>query len=263
MSHFTVLVIGEDVEGQLAPFDENTEVEPYVIHSKSGAAAELAAKVAEYYDHVNGEHKDHYNQEYCKEQLERYQKMTPEEFWKEQTEDEENVKDDCIMSTYNPKSKWDWWTVGGRWAGFFLPKAGAEGEVGTPGAFGNKPEEGHFDSMLKKDIDFEGMRKEEKSKREKWWDEAQEKIKAGDKHAAWLANIEEGDTRESYINRGEDGIMSHAVVKDGEWYEQSKMGWWGMKSEAEISDKEWAEQYVKLIDSLPDDTLLTIVDCHI
>lgn len=29
MSHFTVLVIGPNVEKQLAPFDENLETEPY------------------------------------------------------------------------------------------------------------------------------------------------------------------------------------------------------------------------------------------
>ena len=30
MSHFKVLVIGENVEEQLAPYDENLEVEPYI-----------------------------------------------------------------------------------------------------------------------------------------------------------------------------------------------------------------------------------------
>ena len=29
MSHFTVLVIGDDVEGQLAPYDEEIQVDPY------------------------------------------------------------------------------------------------------------------------------------------------------------------------------------------------------------------------------------------
>lgn len=29
MSHFTVMVIGDDPEGQLAPFDENEQVEEY------------------------------------------------------------------------------------------------------------------------------------------------------------------------------------------------------------------------------------------
>ena len=27
-----------------------------------------------------------------------------------------------VMSTYNPESKWDWWTVGGRWNGYFKPE---------------------------------------------------------------------------------------------------------------------------------------------
>jgi hypothetical protein len=31
VSHFAVLVIGPDVEGQLAPYDENTEVDRYPV----------------------------------------------------------------------------------------------------------------------------------------------------------------------------------------------------------------------------------------
>ena len=28
------------------------------------------------------------------------------------------------MSTYNPQSKWDWWTIGGRWSGFYPIEGG-------------------------------------------------------------------------------------------------------------------------------------------
>lgn len=27
-----------------------------------------------------------------------------------------------VMSTYNPESRWDWWTIGGRWNGYFKPE---------------------------------------------------------------------------------------------------------------------------------------------
>jgi hypothetical protein len=265
MSHFTVLVIGKNIEKQLKPYDENKDVKPYVKHNKRNAAKELAAEVARYENYVNGPDKENYNQERCKEQLKKYQAMTPAEYWEElcKYEEKENIKNGCIYSTYNPNSKWDWYSIGGRWTGFFKPKNGAKGKLGRSGAFGNQPEENHFDSMLKKDIDFEGMKAEERAKREKWWNEAQEKIKQGDKNAAWMFDIHDGDTKESYINRGEDGIMTFAVVKDGKWYEQAEMGWWGCTGDKKISDEEWAKQYTKLIDSLPDNTLLTVVDCHI
>lgn len=34
MSHFSVLVIGDDVDEQLAPYNENTKVEPYVEYTR-------------------------------------------------------------------------------------------------------------------------------------------------------------------------------------------------------------------------------------
>ncbi|MNO03610.1 hypothetical protein D3C81_2243720 [compost metagenome] len=56
--------------------------------------------------------------------------------------------------------------------------------------------------------------------------------------------------------------MTYAIVKDSQWYQRGEMGWWGMSSN-EVSESEWAEQFGKLIDGLPEDTLLTVIDCHI
>jgi hypothetical protein len=42
----------------------------------------------------------------------------------------------------------------------------------------------------------------------------------------------------------------------GEWV------WFGIVHEEQDED-EWLKQFNKLIDSLPEDTLLTLVDCHI
>ena len=53
-----------------------------------------------------------------------------------------------------------------------------------------------------------------------------------------------------------------AVIKDGKWYERGDMGWWGIVSN-EKDENEWYTQIAKLLDEVPDDTLLTIVDCHI
>ena len=40
------------------------------------------------------------------------------------------------------------------------------------------------------------------------------------------------------------------------------MGWFGM-SHNEVSEDEWLAKFNQMIDELPDDTLLTVVDCHI
>jgi hypothetical protein len=265
MSHFTVLVIGEDVEGQLAPFDENLEVNPYVIHNKRNAAKELAAEVQKYYEYTHGKNKKNYNQVSCKEQLKKYQKMTPEEYWQQlvKYEDKDNVRNGCIYSTYNPQSKWDWYSMGGRWMGFFKAKIGASGDIGNPGVFDNEAKPNHFDSMLKKDIDFEGMKEESIAERKRLWIEAQEKIKNGETGVDFLYGIEDGDTEETYVDRGKAAGQTFAILMKGKWYEKETMGWWGCTSNRQMTDEEWVEKYGKLIDSLDGDTRLTVVDCHI
>ena len=55
-------------------------------------------------------------------------------------------------------------------------------------------------------------------------------------------------------------FTSYALLKDGEWYAKGEMGWFGMSSDEK---ENWSEELDKLIKSLPEDTLLTIVDCHI
>lgn len=69
--------------------------------------------------------------------------------------------------------------------------------------------------------------------------------------------------REAYCARGARGsCRTHAVLKDGQWYENGEMGWWG----AVHNEKEegcWEAEYQKLLQELPEDTLLSVYDCHI
>jgi hypothetical protein len=70
-------------------------------------------------------------------------------------------------------------------------------------------------------------------------------------------------SREEYIQRARsNAISTFAVLKDGKWYERGSMGWWGCVSN-EKNEDEWINQFSTLIDSLPDDTLLSIYDAHI
>ena len=57
-------------------------------------------------------------------------------------------------------------------------------------------------------------------------------------------------------------IVTFAVVKDGEWYERGEMGWWGIVSD-EKDTEVWNNQFNKLLNDLPEDTLLSMYDCHI
>ena len=57
-------------------------------------------------------------------------------------------------------------------------------------------------------------------------------------------------------------IVTFAVIKDGKWYERGKMGWWEVVSD-EKQSTDWQAEFTKLLDALPDDTLLSVYDCHI
>lgn len=68
-------------------------------------------------------------------------------------------------------------------------------------------------------------------------------------------------TKEEYIASARaKAISTFAILKDGKWYERGKMGWFGMTSDENL---DWNKEFNKLLDSLPEDTLLTVVDCHI
>lgn len=165
MSHFTVLValpamardeVDAALSAALAPYDENTEVTPYR-------------------EYKTGNAEDHWTVTQCREngQLPADGDLT----W-QQVADAYNArhsldKDDSehlhvddegdayTVSTYNPKSKWDWWQIGGRWTGYFLPTIDAIGDprllLGSAGIFGsNKP--GRVDGGPRGLLDLQALR---------------------------------------------------------------------------------------------------------
>jgi len=199
MSHFTVMVIGEDPEGQLAPYDENIEVDEYV---RETVPDEEKERFMELYIKNYPELKD----KSFEEIYEKHGNSWNESSWRK---DENGVLQE--YSTYNPKSKWDWYQLGGRWSGLIKLKEGAEGIEGEAGVFDNGT---GIDAAMKKDI----------------------------------ANLDE--------------IRTFAVVKDGQWYERGEMGWWACVSN-EKDEAEWEAEFKKLLEGLPDDTLISIFDCHI
>lgn len=71
-----------------------------------------------------------------------------------------------------------------------------------------------------------------------------------------------GDRNEFIRRAGTDSFMTFAVIKDGQWYERGEMGWWGVVLN-EKHGNEWVDEFVKLIEGLPEDTLLSVYDCHI
>lgn len=64
-----------------------------------------------------------------------------------------------IIDRTNPNKKWDWWSLGGRWAGMLRVVPGAAAVKGEPGLMGSKYSENGVDSCLRKDLDLTGMQR--------------------------------------------------------------------------------------------------------
>lgn len=162
--------------------------------------------------------------------------------------------DENLEGVENPK--WDWYQLGGRWTGIFKLKDGASGQTGQPGAMTERAKPGWVDQCRKGDIDIEAtLEKKREQAKEVWFKYLNDKVFAP------FVGIREGDTLESLTARW-TSIATFAVVKDGKWYERGEMGWWGITIN-EKSDDVWQKEFDELFKSLPDDTLLSLYDCHI
>lgn len=192
----------------------------------------------------------------------------------------------------NPNAKWDWWQVGGRWTGFLKLKPGSKGEVGKPGLMTPRANQGWADSALKGDVDWEGMRNHAGEKAAQDWDsvrsvasedweswesvrkrfsdiseartfyQGQYQVKAAKKLGFWSLD-DFLTSRENYIEKARSAaVATFAMLYKYEWIERGEMGWWGIIGND--SGKEvWVDKAWEIIQSVPDDELITIVDCHI
>lgn len=287
MSHFTVMVIGDNPEDQLSPYQENN----------MGTCPEefLEFQDETYYlkkswDEMSQEEKDGYDNSFANyAEDEGYEKHPEEE------------KYGCYI---NAKAKWDWYVLGGRWTGFLKLKENSSGKTGEPGLMTVSAGEGFADQALKKDIDFLGMRKDAEDEAGKLWDKVtkilgnverphswehvREVMFPGDigaarefyhsqpankkmeewnrKHKHSLFGIDPLDfmiPREEYCKKaGDSAISTFAVLKDGVWYEKGEMGWFGMVSD-EKDPVDWNTQVAGMLELIDGDTLISIYDCHI
>lgn len=75
--------------------------------------------------------------------------------------------------------------------------------------------------------------------------------------------LDQENPREKYLeHRRCTALSTFAVVKDGKWYERGEMGWFGMVSDEKLT-YDWETQFMQLLEDTSDDTILTVVDCHI
>jgi hypothetical protein len=204
-----------------------------------------------------------------------------------------------VIDRTNPSKKWDWYSIGGRWTGWLLLKPGAKGEVGRPGLMTPDAKPGTADVLRKGDIDFETMRDEAGLKAGATWDRCRAIVgdlswesweSVGERHKgdwqaaryfynsqpaivalktskddafSWEIDPDLAGPRQAFVQAARDrACVPFAVVHKGEWSEKGRMGWFGCTS-GEMDQSTWNRLVNELFDGLPDDTQMTVVDCHI
>ena len=286
MSHYTTLVIGENPEEQLEPFQELDLSREELIENEYSVFVE-SFRVEELEERFKAFKEE--NKEKIEEGKGDYwvkYRTCSEEEWVENWEGLYLNKEKTKYGYYaNPNAKWDWYVIGGRWSGMLKLKPNSEGDLKEPDCFGicedldkerikqynENKEKRCVDSALKKDVDF--SRDEEEHKRAvRFWELYVEKQKPINKKEEEI--IKSGYYKVSYYKetyktkeiyaRSRSEFGTFAVLKDGEWFEKGSMGWFGCSSETGKETRNWDKGYFEqFIRGLPEDTLLTIVDCHI
>lgn len=252
MSHYTVGVIlpkhinqdeiEKNVAEALAPFNESLEVEPYIMHTKE----ELLKQYEEYKQRNINEKKGNNSSEILNLVKGDLDMPDPDIY---NFEDFVTLylgydidKDGNALSTYNPNSKWDWYSIGGRWSELIEVK--------------NAP---NCNFARIKDIIFEkefcetelfAMKKSYKKL-----------ITEGDFYKPEYYQKRYPDF-EAYIK---DRNLSTFAILDvnGNWMEPGKMGWFGMSSSTPEEERAFAEKYLDTIKSCDEDDWFVVVDCHI
>lgn len=298
MSHFSVLVIGENPEQQLAPYhefectgDDNEFVQNVDITAEIQELIDGGKTLDEALDWhgIEGDaivtDVEDVGVKACKFNF-------------------AVVKDGVLVSATqrtNPNAKWDWYQLGGRWNGFFKAKAGSESGVkGSVGIMTELAPAAWVDQLKKGDIDLEGMMQTAIEEATKAFDKF-ETAAAGRvvpdfkevlESVGGMENIDKarkqynetpviqdlrkeqigvwdnpsevyGCGREEFVRRRTNSlIVPFAFIYDGEWYQKGDMGWWGMSTD-EMTQDEWNAKVLELFSSLPDDTLVSLFDCHI
>src|SRR5262245_14538665 len=169
---------------------------------------------------------------------------------------------------FNPNSQYDWYQLGGRFTGRLILKPGRQGLLGSPGlctapAGAGRAGAGRADQAVKGDIDFAAMSLESYASFLAAWSELKQRGEISDGGAKWSYDIPEAvTTREQLLDYARKRSVHNApaaIGVDGEW----SGPWWVTEGLTEEAAERWDARYAALLESLPDDALLTVIDCHV
>lgn len=289
MSHFAVMVIGADVEKQLQPFHEfectgfndehvqDMDITDEVRAHMQGDEPMSLNDALDYHglaESVVGDESE----------VVKAGDDAPHQYGYAIVKDGQLVK---AVNRTNPNKKWDWWRVGGRWGGSLKLKDGTKSDSAIKANidFEGMRDEAGSEAAAARDKAEAALVAGGLAEKTTWesWGHVRDVLNKGDIEAARTFYHEQPAVqavrkvfdnpfysvdqhlipRDQYIQQARDGAaVFYAMVKDSKWIAKGEMGWFGM-SDDKVSQEDWNREVNKMLDELPDDTLITVVDCHI
>jgi hypothetical protein len=244
MSHFTVLVVDtnneKSVDEWMEPFYEGLEKDRISDWGVQDTLKYLKDHNVDFpYDYVN------------ETNLEEYLAVVKNEGFDISEHDNEGN----LYYFGNKDAKWDWYQIGGRWSGMLKKLDGTR-----------------CDECEVKDLDL-SLDKDMYEKAERFWEVVVDKrpLKDGeyaDGFISWYKDSYYKDTfgdKETFA-KDKASLSTLAMLLDGKWYEQGKMGWFGMSDTTSDSLKEYTKFFNKTLEELKQThphATVTLVDCHI
>lgn len=276
MSHYSVLVLSEkpeDVVDLLAPFDENIKVPEYIRYTKEELIDHAKKEIERY---KNGTYREYL--ENPKQYLEKHSRNIAHCEYISQTfpkkllwSDDEIYQNEIsyydvseidekggVKSTYNPKSKWDWYVVGGRFSDILKLKNS------------NSSVESYVNEAYASEIDFSVSQRMYKDAFD-FWDlimgdrepvDENEKIERSIYSKERFLN--QYGTKENYANVVCPFRTYAVLTPNGEWHEPGEMGWFGVSHATIESEREFQDNYhIFIEEAIKNNWYMTVVDCHI
>ena len=244
MSHFTVLVVDtnneKSVDEWMEPFYEGLEKDRISDWGVQDTLKYLKDHNVDFpYDYVN------------ETNLEEYLAVVKNEGFDISEHDNEGN----LYYFGNKDAKWDWYQIGGRWSGMLKKLDGTR-----------------CDECEVKDLDL-SLDKDMYEKAERFWEVVVDKQpltdveRPSDFFTMFKPEyyIEMYGDRDNYA-KNQASFNTFAMLLDGEWYEQGKMGWFAMSDTTKESLEKFTDFMYKTLRELkkthPHATV-TLVDCHI
>lgn len=244
MSHFTVLVVDtnneKSVDEWMEPFYEGLEKDRISDWGVQDTLKYLKDHNVDFpYDYVN------------ETNLEEYLAVVKNEGFDISEHDNEGN----LYYFGNKDAKWDWYEIGGRWSGMLKKLDGTR-----------------CDECEVKDLDL-SLDKDMYEKAKRFWEVVVDKQPLTDveRPSDFFTMYKPEYYTEMYGDRDNfaksyASFNTFAMLLDGEWYEQGKMGWFAMSDTTKESLEKFTDFMDKTLRELKKThphAKVTLVDCHI